>query len=666
MLVCPQCQFDNPNHSLACEQCGTSLTDKPCPECGTSVTYDREVCPNCGANTAVFWWAVILSLGTQQIEDTEPFNTLSDLKTANTEASSEVSPAPSVSSLPNLNTASTFPYLDPGKRYCLMSDVDQSSYLETVKQNKSFQGKVRDCQPLHKSVLKVLLEEEELFLEKSGELDIDQDIKAILLHQIGIPELALPYLTLGEFVPVIPEIQDTWSNGCQEVILLSDRSDWHLLSEQFTQETLPSLQIIYWFNEMVRLWNPLMQLECAHSLLSQDNLRIDEDQIFGLQRLYADPPDIQPKLQDLGEIWQSLLQNSPCHQLESLEQLVAEVVHGKINTVTELRLQLQDLADAQQIALSKTVSENSEEDTKTLETGSQEDILLNNDSDEDLSTAVLPMQLHNFADAGATDVGRQRRHNEDHFGMDTQIRKQLHNRGQKVQAKGLYIICDGMGGHASGELASAMAVETLQNYFTTHWQEQMPEKTFIEQGILLANQTIFKINQEKESHGSGRMGTTLVLALVQDTKVAIAHVGDSRIYRVSRKWGLEQLTVDHEVGQRAIREGVTPKIAYSRPDAYQLTQALGPHDDQYVKPDIQYLEFNEDSLLLLCSDGLSDNKFIENNWQTCLIPLISSSTNLDEGINNLISLANQKNGHDNITAILIRIKVQPNLAEPLR
>jgi protein phosphatase len=147
--------------------------------------------------------------------------------------------------------------------------------------------------------------------------------------------------------------------------------------------------------------------------------------------------------------------------------------------------------------------------------------------------------------------------------------------------------------------------------------------------------------------------------------VAIAHVGDSRIYRVNRKWGLEQLTVDHEVGQRSIKEGVDPKLAYARPDAYQLTQALGPHDQGYLKPDITFLDLSEDTLLLLCSDGLSDNELIENNWATYLSPLLSSGANLEEGLHKLIALGNQKNGHDNLTGILVRIKVQPDLDQSI-
>jgi protein phosphatase len=245
--------------------------------------------------------------------------------------------------------------------------------------------------------------------------------------------------------------------------------------------------------------------------------------------------------------------------------------------------------------------------------------------------------------------------------MRSQIRKQQSSRSKKYQARGLYLVCDGMGGHAAGEVASAMAVETLQKYFLTHWQDDLPDRETIEKGVLLANQTIFNVNQKNARSGNGRMGTTLVMALVQDTKVAIAHVGDSRIYRITRKGGLEQLTIDHEVGQRAIQGGIAPEIAYARPDAYQLTQALGPHPSKFIQPDIQFLDLQEDTLLLLCSDGLSDNRLIETHWPTHLTPLISSSSNLEKGIRKLIDFANQHNGHDNITAILVRMKVRPYL-----
>jgi protein phosphatase len=217
-----------------------------------------------------------------------------------------------------------------------------------------------------------------------------------------------------------------------------------------------------------------------------------------------------------------------------------------------------------------------------------------------------------------------------------------------------------MGGHAAGEVASAMAVETLQEYFQTNWQSELPDHDTIEAGVLLANQTLYQSNLDHARSGSGRMGTTLVMALVQDTKMAIAHVGDSRIYRFSRKHGLEQLTSDHEVGQREINRGVEPEIAYGRPDAYQLTQALGPRDNNSVRPEIKFLDIKEDCLILLCSDGFSDHDFIEENYSQHLEPLIRSDANLQDGLFNLVDLANEHNGHDNITAVLLRIKLKPD------
>jgi len=269
------------------------------------------------------------------------------------------------------------------------------------------------------------------------------------------------------------------------------------------------------------------------------------------------------------------------------------------------------------------------------------------------------MQLLSLDDAGYTDIGQQRDHNEDNFGIQVRLEKQEHPLGKTIQAKGLYILCDGMGGHAAGEVASSMAVETLKRYFQEKWQEQIPSPQMIREGIILANQVLYDVNQQKSSSGSGRMGTTLAMMVLQNTHVAIAHVGDSRVYRVTRKGGLEQLTTDHEVGQREIKRGVEPDIAYSRPDAYQLTQALGPRDTDFIKPDVQIFDINEDCLFILCSDGLSDNDLLEKNWESYLTPLLSSRANLNQGVNRLIEFANEHNGHDNITVLLVRVKVQP-------
>jgi protein phosphatase len=271
------------------------------------------------------------------------------------------------------------------------------------------------------------------------------------------------------------------------------------------------------------------------------------------------------------------------------------------------------------------------------------------------------MRLLSVADVGLSDIGRKRGHNEDCFAIETSIQKKESTQASYFNAKGLFIVCDGMGGHASGEIASAMAVKNIYRYFQQHWTDEIPDAEIIKEGILQANDAIYTANIQKGQTGSGRMGTTLAMTFLQNTKIAIAHVGDSRIYKVTRKWGLEQLTIDHSVAQSEIKHGVESDIAHARPDAYQLTQALGPRDNNFVHPDINYFDIKEDTLILICSDGLCDNDLLENHWESALLPLISSKANLETGITQIIDLGNQINGHDNITCILIRIKVQPNL-----
>jgi protein phosphatase len=273
-------------------------------------------------------------------------------------------------------------------------------------------------------------------------------------------------------------------------------------------------------------------------------------------------------------------------------------------------------------------------------------------------TSLLSKHLKTVEYVAGTNVGRQRQKNEDYFGITSEQQKVELPHGQYLQVRGLYIVCDGMGGHAGGEVASELAVNTIKQYFDQHWVEgELPTLEMIRQSILVTNQAIYDINQEASRSGIGRMGTTLVMLIMSNNKLAVSHVGDSRIYSVTITKGLEQITVDHEVAQREISKGVDAKIAYSRPDAYQLTQALGPRDGVY--PDISFLEVCEDTLFLLVSDGLSDNDLLENHWQTHLLPLLVSNGNLESGLSNLIDLANEYNGHDNITAILILVRVFP-------
>lgn len=364
----------------------------------------------------------------------------------------------------------------------------------------------------------------------------------------------------------------------------------------------------------------------------------------------------------MGQVWQELFRQSQRTQFGSIVQTLEDVELGKIQTVEQLRSRLTQIAAELETPITATFHPMEEKDPVTptiLQLDELEDSAVKPD---DMPTVVLSMQLSSLEDAGRTDVGRQRNHNEDCFGIETKIEKLELPKKRVLQARGLYILCDGMGGHAGGEIASELAVSTVRQYFQEHWiTNQMPTSDNIREAVYLANQAIYETNQQDARSGIGRMGTTLVMLLIQGTQAAVAHVGDSRLYCLTRKRGLVQITVDHEVGQREISRGVEANIAYARPDAYQLTQALGPRDQNSINPDVEFFEINEDSLFILVSDGLSDNDLLEIHGQNHLIPLLSSGANLEQGVMELIDLANQYNGHDNITAVLIRAKVRPNM-----
>jgi len=688
MLVCPQCQFENPNTNNFCQECGTSLTHNTCGECGTLVPFHSLQCQECGAWTGVVWWVIVRGQG--KLLQEYKLDALPTLNPAKSDP--KVSPS-----------SSEAVYLDPQHRYLLL-DILSGNHESTLEQ----QAMVLDCQPFQVSPLEALIQQALEPMGGLGGLATLPDSRSGILA--AIPEIAQPYFGLHNLAQVLPAVRDAWQQDGQEFLLLEDRSHLPCLLDVWLEDDqpLPLLQILHSLYEMVELWEVLEPWKCLSSLLDIDNLRLDEDQTLCLQRLLPDPDGRAITLQDLGEVWQVLFAQSQRTQLGAITLLLSDLEMGKMTRVDELRSRLEQIGN--DLQATPDVSSNTRKltaapdplaaesdvvaaapsqatdvpvtaaDLSTATASTRLEISLEEltamaggegeGDNDDMPTIVLPMQLFSLEDAGRTDIGRQRDHNEDYFGIETQMSKLESPSSQTVHARNLYILCDGMGGHAGGEVASALAVDTLRQYFRSTWQSsdfsgaqggKLPTPDELTSAVQAANTAIYTVNQQNACSGSGRMGTTLVMLLLQDTEAAVVHVGDSRVYRFTRKRGLEQITVDHEVGQREIQRGVEPDIAYGRPDAYQLTQALGPRDDSFIKPDIQYVELNEDTLFLLCSDGLTDNNLLEKYCQTHVEPLLSSRTNLSQGVSQLIDLANQYNGHDNITAIAIRAKVRPNL-----
>jgi len=696
MLVCPHCQFENPDSNRFCQNCGGSLMKASCPSCGELTPLDVERCPHCGSMTGTTWRA-ILSLSNISSGGNLSGDNLSGSQAPG--AMTETDPALDSSPSPDgsLSLGNGFEltlvdgkYLDGQQRYQLLDPLPE--WLDGMSE---VEAHVLDCHPLQPALLEVLPDRE------SGAPDapLPEADQTIADQTIAVPAVAQPYLMLQERYPSLPlpEVHDAWEQDGLSVLLLKDRTDLPLLLDVCQDENVLPLQILHWLHEMVEHWVALQPYRYVQSLLKIDNLRVDrEDYVLCLQRLYPDHPDHSPDLRELGSLWQALFDQSQRTQNGSIFLLCRDLVSGAIVSVAEVQSRIEEIAASMQasdaaalslesvgddsaVALHSTEQPISEADASKADasevssgepgkplSASESELVSEND---DQPTIVLPMRLIGIEDAGRTSTGQQRDHNEDCFYIQTESKKIEVKRLEDTQdrivhAKGLYVLCDGMGGHAGGEVASALAVETLRQYFESNWRDsKLPGESSIREAIQLANQSIYDENQQSSRSGSGRMGTTLVLLLLQDAEIAIAHVGDSRLYRFSRRRGLEQLTLDHEVGQREIQRGVEPAIAYARPDAYQLTQALGPRDENFINPDVKFLELNEDMLLLLCSDGLTDNDFLELHWQSHLQPLLDGQVDLEQGLNQLVEDANQFNGHDNITGVVVRVRVRPNFAQ---
>lgn len=245
--------------------------------------------------------------------------------------------------------------------------------------------------------------------------------------------------------------------------------------------------------------------------------------------------------------------------------------------------------------------------------------------------------------AGDTNVGMKRTHNEDAFEL--------------INDENLFLVADGMGGHASGEVASKMAIDTLREFFKATsadpeatWPYKMDKSRGYEEnrlitGIKLANLRIHE-SAQREPKLRG-MGTTVVTILVIDEGVLIAHVGDSRVYRI-RGTKMEQLTDDHSLLNDYIKmKRLSEEEIANFPHKNVIVRALGMKDT--VKVDTRLDHPLPGDVYVLCSDGLcgpvTDDEILE---------LATSTNDLKQGVARLIDRANQNGGPDNVTVVLAK------------
>lgn len=265
--------------------------------------------------------------------------------------------------------------------------------------------------------------------------------------------------------------------------------------------------------------------------------------------------------------------------------------------------------------------------------------------------------------AGQTDVGCVRANNEDNFGYDSRY--------------GIFVLCDGMGGQAAGEVASKMAVDTLLEYFrseprtpppVTHppsrdragdessTQEIEPLLTIptpaqsLAEAIHLANRRIYRAGQSE--NGRSGMGSTIVAALLRGNSLGIANVGDSRIYLI-RHGQIEQLTDDHSLVMEQVRLGyITREQAETSELQNVILRALGSESE--VQPDVENLVAVNGDLILLTSDGLTRHVRDQE-----ILDIVTQSITLQAACASLIKTAKDRGGDDNVTCLLIRMVERP-------
>jgi protein phosphatase len=229
-----------------------------------------------------------------------------------------------------------------------------------------------------------------------------------------------------------------------------------------------------------------------------------------------------------------------------------------------------------------------------------------------------------------SDRGLVRSKNEDNFLAD--------------EIRGLFMVCDGMGGHKSGEIASSMAVECISKFLPSANLEINLHK--LNEAVCEANKKIFDDSMKNlEFHG---MGTTITAAVIKGYDLFISHVGDSGLFIISGE-RIKKVTNDHTLAEQMVRDSIlSPHDIENSPYNHVLTRALGV--EEQVKVDNYEERLDEGDMILLCSDGLTDLLSHQD-----ILDLVKKETSLQKVVQSLVFLALERGGSDNITVILVSI-----------
>ncbi len=374
-----------------------------------------------------------------------------------------------------------------------------------------------------------------------------------------------------------------------------------------------TMRQLNWLWQIAQLWEPLAAQNVASSLLVPRIIRV-EGPIVRLLELVSDQKT--PQLSQLGELWWQWIKNSPSTLPSYLEQICQKLIHNEIHSSEQL--------------------------LELLEPG------LN---------AVGQLSSRQINIATQTDQGPSRRRNEDacYPESGTIIAK-------SPGSDALAIVCDGIGGHEGGNVASNLAIKTVQQQVENlELTDIAPDNLIseLEESVRQANDLIAQRNDAEQRQARQRMGTTLVMALAHHHEVYITHIGDTRAYWITRT-GCYQITLDDDVASREVRLGYAIyREALQQATAGSLVQALGMNSSSMLHPTVSRFVIDDDCVFLLCSDGLSDNDRVEQNWETEILPVLNGSVTVATAAAKLVEIANQQNGHDNVTVALVHCQLTP-------
>ncbi|WP_292860781.1 protein phosphatase 2C domain-containing protein [Nostoc sp. LPT] len=462
----------------------------------------------------------------------------------------------------------------------------------------------------------VLLDTKPGLLALTPELDNLQPLKAYLR--------LIPYRL---HVPQVYGVLFVADGSSHREILLLEKPPLLLIDDTIQQVHLgselttawrhaTSMRQLNWLWQIAHLWQPLVSEGVASSLLDSYVLRV-EGSLVRLLELRFDSAT-SPELPQLGEFWQQLVRYAKPAIAEFVDRLSLALIQREINSTD----QLIGVLDRGLAGLGRSQTPTIQIITKT-------------------------------------DTGPSRQRNEDACSppSGTLVSK-------PPQPTALAIVCDGIGGHEGGNVASNLAIETIQ-----HQVQQLTKVPYdhidpslllndLDKAVAMANDKISQRNDGENRQGRQRMGTTLVMALPVAHEMYITHVGDSRAYWITRH-GCYQVTLDDDVASREVRLGYAIyREAVQQSAAGSLVQALGMGSSTSLHPTSGRFMLDEDAVFLLTSDGLSDFDRVEEYWETEILPILAGEANIATVADRLVEIANTKNGHDNVTVALVHYQVQ--------